>query len=174
MKAILVLLALALALTAAPAAAATAGRPSAKDRTAAGFWQEADDQGRVGAWFYFDETDGLYEGRIVKMFPPPGERSFDVCAKCPGDQKNAPMLGLVIVKGMRRDGLKYEDGSILDPRNGMQFSAEMELSPDGQRLSVRGYLGLPMLGQTQVWTRLPDDVMPESDIPPPSTSPDAK
>ena len=104
------------------------------------------------------------------MFGKPGDPEIDVCAKCTGKQKNAPMLGLVIVKGMKRDGLKYEDGSILDPRDGTVYHAQMELSPDGQKLSVRGYLGIPLLGQTQVWNRLPDNAMAPSDIPKESES----
>lgn len=172
MKTTLALLVAALSLTIAAAAAAPASPPTSKDRTAAGFWQQTDDQGRVGAWFYFTEVDGVYEGRIVKMFPQPGKPNFEVCSACPGPQKNAPMLGLTIVKGMRREGLKYEDGTILDPRNGDVYHAQMELSPDGQQLSVRGYLGIPLLGQTQVWTRLPDDIMPPDEIPKDSASPD--
>ncbi len=105
------------------------------------------------------------------MFQKPGEPTFETCAKCAGKQKNAPMLGLVIVKGMKRDGLKYGDGSILDPRDGTVYHAQMELSPDGQKLSVRGYLGIPLLGQTQVWTRLPDNAIAPADIPKESVSP---
>ena len=118
--------------------------------------------------------NGRYEGRLVKMFTEPGDPTIDVCAKCTGKQKNAPMLGLVIVKDMKRDGLKYEDGSILDPRDGTVYHALMELSPDGQKLSVRGYLGIPLLGQTQVWTRLPDNAMTPADIPKESVSPNPK
>ncbi len=133
--------------------------------TAKGFWEEADDQGTVGAWFYFSEKDGLYSGRLVKMFKKPGEPTFSVCSKCQGDQKNARMLGLTIVSGMKRDGLKYTDGSILDPRDGTIYHAQMELSADGRQLSVRGYLGIPLLGKTQVWNRLPDDTIAAADIP---------
>jgi uncharacterized protein (DUF2147 family) len=149
--------------------------PAAYDHmTAAGFWQETDDQGRPGAWFLFVEKDGLYEGRFVKMFKQPGEQElFLTCRKCTGDQKDAPMMGLTIVKGMKRNGDKYTGGTILDPRDGTLYHAQMELSADGQELSVRGYLGIPLLGQTQVWTRQPDDAIAPEDIPEDSVGPEA-
>ena len=97
-----------------------------------GFWESDDSSGHAQAWFYFVEKFQVYEGRLVKAFPRPGVRNVPNCLKCTGDQKNAPMLGLVIVKGMKRDGLKYEDGNILDPRDGSIYHAQMELSEDGQ------------------------------------------
>jgi uncharacterized protein (DUF2147 family) len=139
-----------------------------------GFWQVADSDGNVSAWFYFIEKFQHYEGRLAKMFVKPGTPVIATCSKCTGEQANAPMLGLVIVKKMSRYGLKYEDGSILDPRDGSVYHAQMELSADGQELSVRGYLGIPALGQTQVWTRLPDNAMPHKDIPRESVSPHLK
>jgi uncharacterized protein (DUF2147 family) len=143
-------------------------------KTAAGFWQQSDDDGFVGGWFYFSEKNGLYEGRLVKMFKKPGSPDFsEKCEKCEGDQKNAPMLGLTIVKGMKRDGRNYEEGSILDPRDGTLYHAQMKLSADGKELEVRGYLGIPLLGQTQVWKRLPDDSIAPADIPKDSLGPAA-
>jgi uncharacterized protein (DUF2147 family) len=133
--------------------------------TAKGLWEETDDQGNVNAWFFFSEKDGLYSGRIVKIFNKPGDPVYPLCVKCPGELKNARMLGLTLVSGMKRDGLNYTGGSILDPRDGTIYHAEMSLSPDGQKLSVRGYIGIPLLGQTQVWNRLPDDTMPPKEIP---------
>jgi uncharacterized protein (DUF2147 family) len=159
-----------------PASASNQNKPASapnQDQTAAGFWAQVGGDGEVGGWFFFIERNGLYEGRLVKMFKRPGEQQLiDTCQRCAGDQKNAPMLGLTIVKGMRRNGSKYEDGSILDPRDGSVYHAQMELSPDGQKLSVRGYLGIPLLGQTQVWNRLPDNTMEPIDIPKESLAPD--
>ena len=43
-------------------------------------------------------------------------------------------------------------GHIVDPRNGSVYRMEMYLKPDGA-LALRGYLGIPLLGQTQTWTR---------------------
>jgi uncharacterized protein (DUF2147 family) len=150
--------------------------PAAYDhKTAAGLWQETDDQGRPGAWFLFVEKDGLYEGRFVKMFKQPGEQEMILtCRKCTGDQKDAPMIGLTIVKGMKRDGNDYTGGTILDPRDGTVYHAQMQLSADGEQLFVRGYLGIPLLGQTQTWTRLPDDAIAPDDIPAESHGPDWK
>ena len=156
------------ATVAAALLAASPAGSAANQNTATGFWQQADNDGHVGAWFYFDEVKGRYEGRLVKLFKQPGEENqkiVEICAKCPGSQKNARLLGLTIVKGMRRDGLKYQDGTILDPRDGTIYHAQMELSPDGQKLYVRGYIGVPLLGQTQTWTRLPDDSIAADQIP---------
>ena len=162
------------ALSLASASAASTATPPSDEPTVIGFWQESDDEGHVGAWFYFTKVKGHYEGRFVKMFKQkPDDPTFETCSKCMGDQKDAAMIGLTIIKGMHRDGLKYEDGTILDPRDGTLYNALMELSPDGQKLSVRGYLGIPLLGQTQVWDRLPDDTMSACDIPRRSFGPSA-
>ena len=144
-----------------PAAAHAASGPVLN-----GFWQAYNDDGRPGGVFFFYEKNGLYEGRLVKAVTYPDEPPDDpLCKACPGEKKNQPMMGLVIVYGMKRHGAKYEDGHILDPRDGKIWSAEVEVTPDNQKLNLRGYIGTPLLGQTRVWTRLPDDTMAAADIP---------
>ena len=129
--------------------------------TAAGLWEKIDQSGKPAAWFRIIECGGVYVGRIVKIFPQPGENPSDLrCTQCTGDQKNAPVLGIVLIKGMRRDGQSYEGGSILDPRDGSVYNALMQLSPDGRKLTVRGYIGLQILGQSEIWQRLPDNAQP--------------
>jgi uncharacterized protein (DUF2147 family) len=147
-------------LAAFPLAAVDAA-PQRAAPAAAGLWEQVDDKGRVGGWFYIYERDGIYEGKIVKMFPRPGDKPNPICTKCPGEQKNQPTLGLTLIKGMQRKGRNYESGTILDPRDGSVYQARMELSPDGQRLMVRGYLGIDLFGQSQIWRRLPESAMAE-------------
>jgi uncharacterized protein (DUF2147 family) len=129
--------------------------------TVQGVWEQVDEKGKVGSWFYIYERDGLFEGKLVKLFPRPGEKPNPICTKCQGEQKNMPTLGLTLIKGMQRNGRLYEKGTILDPRDGSIYSARMELSPDGQKLLVRGFLGIDLFGQSQIWRRLPDSVMNE-------------
>jgi uncharacterized protein (DUF2147 family) len=42
---------------------------------------------------------------------------------------------------------------ILDPLSGKVYRAKARLSPDGRRLSMRGYVGVSMLGRSQSWFR---------------------
>ena len=60
---------------------------------------------------------------------------------------------------MKRKGLRYEGGTIMDPRDGTVYGSTMQLSPDGKKLEVRGFLGLEFLGRSQMWNRLPDDAL---------------
>ena len=143
------------------------GAAARAEPTAAGFWELQDDDGKPKAWFLFSQKNEVYSARLVKGFRKPADltKAEMICGKCPGEKKGAKVMGLTLFWGMKRDGLKYTGGSVLDPRDGSVYHAKMDLSEDGQELAVRGYLGIEALGQTQTWHRLPDDAMKTKDIP---------
>ena len=134
--------------------------------TAAGFW-EIDEGGKPTAWFLFSQKNEVYSARFVKGFKKEGDEPppEPICTKCPGKKKDARVMGLTMFWGMKRDGLNYNDGSVLDPRDGSVYHAKMWLDEDGQTLHLRGYVGVSLFGKTLDLKRLPDDAMKREDIP---------
>lgn len=69
--------------------------------------------------------------------------------KCQGALKNAPVIDLVIITGLKKGGDEYVDGQILYQDNGKVYRSKVHLTDGGTKLSVRGYIGVPMLGRSQ-------------------------
>jgi uncharacterized protein (DUF2147 family) len=85
-----------------------------------------------------------------------GDPPNRICDKCQGDLHNQRITGMKVLWGLKpdpSDALSYKDGSILDPDSGNTYSAQMTESADGKTLTVRGYMGIPALGRTQIWLR---------------------
>ena len=67
--------------------------------------------------------------------------------------RSRDLLGTVILKDFVFNGKdKWENGSIYDPNNGKTYSCHIKLK-DNKTLEVRGYIGISLLGRTEIWTR---------------------
>lgn len=117
-----------------------------------GKWKTIDDKtGDAKSIVEIYEQNGKIYGKVVEILNP--ARKNSKCDKCDGADKGKPIEGLIIIKGLKKDGEKYTDGDILDPQKGKLYSCTIKL--DGKdKLDVRGYMGISMLGRTQVWHRV--------------------
>jgi len=117
-----------------------------------GKWKTVDDEtGEAKSIVEVYEKDGKLYGKVVEILNP--AKKDAKCQNCKGADKDKPILGLVIIKGLKKDGDEYTDGDILDPQKGKLYSCTVKL--DGKdKLSVRGYMGISLLGRSQTWSRV--------------------
>lgn len=99
----------------------------------------------------FRDATGAFSGKITGSLR--GESADRVCDKCTGERKGKPLLGMVIFSGLRWDGKGYSGGEILDPDNGKTYRCLIRIEDGGQKLNVRGYIGIPTIGRSQFWVR---------------------
>ncbi|KQW91416.1 hypothetical protein ASC94_16635 [Massilia sp. Root418] len=137
------------------AAAAMAMAPAfADDSSPVGLWKNIDDvSGKPKALIRISESNGVLQGKIEKLFRPADQDQNPKCDKCTDARKDQPILGMVFMSGLKKDGDEYTGGEILDPDNGKVYKSKMELADGGKKLKVRGYIGVPMLGRSQTWVR---------------------
>jgi uncharacterized protein (DUF2147 family) len=143
---------MALLCAAVGAGAATPAAPAETGTSPIGVWKTFDDKtGKEKALVRIYENDGRLFGKIIQSFKPGAETR--VCVPCTDDRKDQPIIGLVIIRNMKRDGDEYDGGDILDPESGSVYHSKMHLEQDGARLVVRGYIGFSLLGRSQTWER---------------------
>lgn len=134
---------------------AVANLAHAQVASPAGLWETVSDElGKPDGRVRIQEVAGELRGTVVQVYSPPNERPDPVCGKCEGALKDRPVVGLTILTGVRRTAEGFGQGEILDPNNGKVYRCVLELLEGGRKLAVRGYLGVPLFGRTQTWTRL--------------------
>jgi uncharacterized protein (DUF2147 family) len=119
-----------------------------------GVWRTIDDKtGKEKSLVRIVEANGELRATIEKLFREPHEEPNPNCDKCPGERKNKPVLGMMIMTGLKKSGSEYDGGEILDPANGKTYRVKMWTAEGGKKLNVRGFIGVSLLGRTQVWLR---------------------
>jgi len=130
-----------------PTAAADAGLDSP-----VGLWQPLDRSGKPQGLIRIFEAGGLYYGRIEPSSPTDDRNAR--CTRCTGDRHNQPIIGLVLLRHLRRQNGGYVGGDILDPNTGKVYSCTIRLTDGGRELIMRGFVGISLLGESRTWRRV--------------------
>jgi len=116
-----------------------------------GKWKTIDDETKqaksiVEIW---KKSDGKYYGKVSQLLIKPADSN---CTGCKDDRKGKPILGMEIIRGLAKDGDEFTGGTITDPKTGKTYKCTITRS--GDKLNVRGYMGVSILGRTQVWQKV--------------------
>ena len=123
--------------------------------TPVGLWKTIDDKTSAEkAQVRIVENGGTYSARIEKLLAPDAKQDA-VCDKCSDDRKDKPMIGLEIMRGVKKaDDTTWDGGTILDAAEGKIYKVRLQPVDGGKKLEVRGYIGMALLGRTQTWHRV--------------------
>ena len=141
---------------------AMAGTASAQQASVMGTWLVASGKAQVRIQPCTDPASGPLCGYISKLINPTGPDGKVVPPEDANDWRNSDpslrgrkVLGMPLIWGFRKtsDPNGFEGGQIYNGENGKIYNANISLQPDGT-LRLRGYVGTPLLGETQVWTRV--------------------
>lgn len=116
-----------------------------------------------GIWYNEEKTakveiykanDNTFAGKIVWLKEPNENGKEKLDAKNPDQKlKTRPLMGLHVLKGFKpKKENTYEGGTIYDPKNGKTYSCIITYKDDN-RLDIRGYIGISLIGRTSHWTR---------------------
>lgn len=123
-----------------------------KGQTVFGKWKTIDDEtGKPKSIVEIYEKSGKVYGKVVEILDP--KKKDKLCTECTGEDKNKPILGMHVVKGLHKEQKEYTGGTITDPNNGKVYKCFITLEGH-DKLKVRGYIGFSLIGRTQVWHRV--------------------
>ena len=123
---------------------------TSKGQTILGEWETYSDKTQKKiAVIEIYQTDDIYFAKITEYL---GKNKNEICENCTGDKKDQPLVGLVVIENLKKDGKEFNGGSILNPESGELYKCYLELIHD-DKLKVRGFLGFSIFGRTQYWYR---------------------
>ena len=117
-----------------------------------GTWKTIDDEtGKAKSYVEIYEKDGLLYGKVTKILTKGKEDAK--CDECKGALKGKPIMNMVILSGLKKNGKEWTGGKILDPNSGKEYKATIKLN-GSDKLDVRGYVGISLVGRTQTWQKV--------------------
>ena len=124
----------------------------AQNHNITGKWKTIDDEtGEAKSIIEIYEKSGKVYGKVIDILDKAHKK--DLCHDCGGEDKNKPIVGLTILKGLMKDGNEYNSGKIMDPKDGRVYKCFIILESN-DKLKIRGYIGFALLGRTQYWHRV--------------------
>ena len=119
-----------------------------------GTWNTIDDVTKaIKSEIVVTENAGVLSGKVTKLLRKDVDPKA-VCKECTDDRKDKPLVGLEIIRGAKKAEGKdvWEDGKILDPENGKNYTLRLTPIEGGKKLEVRG--SVFGIGRTQTWVRV--------------------
>ncbi len=120
-----------------------------------GKWQTIDDKTKKPkSIIEITSVNNVLEGKILELLN--ADDKNPLCKKCEGERANQPIVGMTILWGVTEASNKksWGGGEILDPKKGKTYSVKLTLKDGGDELKVRGFIGTPFIGRTQVWKKV--------------------
>ncbi len=125
---------------------------TAQAQSVLGKWKTIDDEtGKEKSVVEIYEKNGKVYGKIVELLEEKNKNA--VCSAYSGANKNKPYLDLVIISDLKKEGDEWSGGKILDPKTGKEYKCYISLE-NSNKLKVRGYIGISLVGRTQYWQRV--------------------
>jgi uncharacterized protein (DUF2147 family) len=125
--------------------------------TPVGYWKTIDDvTGKPKSIIQIWKTeDKVLMGKVIKVYSKDNNSiQAKLCKACKGDLHNQPLVGMVILSGLKSQQHHWGSGKILDPENGKSYNCALHTTDNGKKLNVRGFIGMPLLGRSQTWERV--------------------
>lgn len=126
-----------------------------------GYWQTIDHStNKPSSLIYIWYADNQFYGKVAKIYAENSHKTNDRCWRCKGEFYGKPILGLRIIRALIEDRpAHYTNGLVLDPENGAEYHCNATVMAEGKELHLRGYIGIPLLGRTDVWYHVPASAM---------------
>ncbi|MFN3848174.1 MAG: DUF2147 domain-containing protein [Spirosomataceae bacterium] len=119
-----------------------------------GLWLPQDKDGKVEIY----KQGNAYFAKITELVEPADPKTgkpYTDTENPDKSKRNQPIVGLVVIKNLKyiADKKIWDDGDVYDPKRGKTYSLKITMK-DNNKIVITGYIGVPMLGQSETWTRI--------------------